>query len=126
MRQLVGFLGESSFVETIFIHFSSKFNSGQSSALCPFDRYSSFFNLDHLKLVVFLTQDICKTRPRHERKGIGRRGQGRTVFFGFSHTIPLLACLHVACLHDQNKSGFFGWPAFFQPIRAIRKVFKQP
>jgi len=22
------------------------------------------------------------------------------------------------CLHDQNKSGFFGGPAFFQPIRA--------
>jgi len=25
----------------------------------------------------------------------------------------------LACLHDQNKSGFFGGPAFFQPIRAI-------
>jgi len=24
----------------------------------------------------------------------------------------------LACLHDQNKSGFFGGPAFFQPIRA--------
>jgi len=27
-------------------------------------------------------------------------------------------CLHVACLHDQNKNGFFGGPAFIQPIRA--------
>jgi len=25
----------------------------------------------------------------------------------------------LACLHDQNKSGFFGGPAFFQPIRAF-------
>jgi len=25
----------------------------------------------------------------------------------------------LACLHDQNKSGFFGRPAFFQPIRAF-------
>jgi len=27
---------------------------------------------------------------------------------------------YLACLHDQNKSGFFGGPAFFQPIRAFR------
>jgi len=26
---------------------------------------------------------------------------------------------YIACLHDQNKSGFFGGPAFIQPIRAI-------
>jgi len=32
--------------------------------------------------------------------------------------------LHVACLHDQSKSGFFGRPAFFQPIRAFRKLFR--
>jgi len=25
----------------------------------------------------------------------------------------------LACLHDQHKSGLFGWPAFIQPIRAI-------
>jgi len=25
----------------------------------------------------------------------------------------------LACLHDLNKSGFFGGPAFFQPIRAF-------
>jgi len=25
----------------------------------------------------------------------------------------------LACLHDQNKSGFFGRPDFFQPIRAF-------
>jgi len=25
----------------------------------------------------------------------------------------------LVCLHDQNKSGFFGGPAFIQPIRAI-------
>jgi len=24
-----------------------------------------------------------------------------------------------ACLHDQNKRGFFGGPVFIQPIRAI-------
>jgi len=32
----------------------------------------------------------------------------------------------LACLHDQNRSGFFGGPAFIQPIRAIWKVFKKP
>jgi len=26
---------------------------------------------------------------------------------------------YIACLHDQNKSDFFGGPAFIQPIRAI-------
>jgi len=25
----------------------------------------------------------------------------------------------LACLHDLNKSGFFGAPAFVQPIKAI-------
>jgi len=25
---------------------------------------------------------------------------------------------YIACLHDQNKSGFFGGPDFFQPIEA--------
>jgi len=32
----------------------------------------------------------------------------------------LIVCkqtIYLACLHDQNKSGFFGKPAFFQPIR---------
>jgi len=28
----------------------------------------------------------------------------------------------LACLHDQNKSGFFGGPAFFQPFRAFWKL----
>jgi len=27
--------------------------------------------------------------------------------------------LDIVCLHDQNKSGFFGGPAFSQPIRAF-------
>jgi len=31
----------------------------------------------------------------------------------------------IACLHDQNKSGFFGGPAFIQPVRTIWKVFKK-
>jgi len=33
--------------------------------------------------------------------------------------------LFLACLHDQNKSGFFGGPAFIQPIRA-GPAFIQP
>jgi len=32
---------------------------------------------------------------------------------------------HLACLHDHNISGFFGGPAFIQPIRAICIVFKK-
>jgi len=32
----------------------------------------------------------------------------------------------IACLHDQNKSGFYGGSAFIQPIRAMRKVFIKP
>jgi len=31
----------------------------------------------------------------------------------------LNSSLNIACLHDQNKNGFFGGPAFIQPIRAI-------
>jgi len=30
----------------------------------------------------------------------------------------------LACLHDQNKYGFFGGAAFIQSIKAIWKVFK--
>jgi len=30
----------------------------------------------------------------------------------------------LACLHDQNKSGFFGGPAFFQPITAFWKLLR--
>jgi len=30
----------------------------------------------------------------------------------------------LACSHDQNKSGFFGGPTFFQPIRAFWKSFQ--
>jgi len=32
--------------------------------------------------------------------------------------------LIIACLHDQNKSGIFGGPAFNQPIRVIYKVLE--
>jgi len=32
----------------------------------------------------------------------------------------------LASLHDQNKSSFFGGPAFIHQIRTIWKVFKQP
>jgi len=40
-----------------------------------------------------------------------------TVFF--STFIGKKLSILLACLHDQNKSGFFGGPAFIQPIRAI-------
>jgi len=30
---------------------------------------------------------------------------------------------HLACLHDQNKSGFFGGQAFFHPIRAFENFY---
>jgi len=33
--------------------------------------------------------------------------------------------LIIACLHNQSKSGFIEGPAFIQPIRAIKKVFKK-
>jgi len=38
----------------------------------------------------------------------------------------MYCCLFIACLHDQNKNGFFGGPAFIQPIRTFWKVFKNP
>jgi len=31
---------------------------------------------------------------------------------------------YIACLHDQNKNGFFGGPAFFQRIRSFWKHFR--
>jgi len=34
-------------------------------------------------------------------------------------TGPIIERSLLACLHDQNKSGIFGRPAFIQPIRAI-------
>jgi len=30
----------------------------------------------------------------------------------------------LACLHNKNKSNFFGRPAFFQRIRDFRRFFK--
>jgi len=32
---------------------------------------------------------------------------------------------YIACLHDQNKSGFCGRPAFIQPIRAKFKKYSK-
>jgi len=43
------------------------------------------------------------------------RGEGLDPIFG----------ILLACLHDQNKSGFFEGLAFNQPIRAILKLFKK-
>jgi len=45
-----------------------------------------------------------------------------------SYTIDSLnrVCItDIACLHDQNKSGFCGGPAFIQPFRTVQKVFKE-
>jgi len=36
----------------------------------------------------------------------------------------LLYCTFIPCLHDQNKSGFFRGPVFFQPIRALWRLSK--
>jgi len=33
--------------------------------------------------------------------------------------VGILIMQFIACLHDQNKSGFFGGSAFIQPIRTI-------
>jgi len=32
------------------------------------------------------------------------------------------AYFKLACLHDQNKSGFFGRPAFIQPIKVFENL----
>jgi len=45
-----------------------------------------------------------------------------TAFFFFPKS--KLITVQLACLHDQNKSGFFGGPAFFQPIRVFWKLFQ--
>jgi len=53
---------------------------------------------------------------------LGRRGKS-------AYTLLVLLQIYnslLVFLHDQNKSGFFGGPVFFQPIRAIWKVFKKP
>jgi len=33
--------------------------------------------------------------------------------------VDLFTAYYIVYLHDQNKSGFFGRPVFFQPIRAF-------
>jgi len=35
-----------------------------------------------------------------------------------------LQSIILACLHDQNESGFFRGPAFIQPIRTMLKSFQ--
>jgi len=42
-----------------------------------------------------------------------------------SYYFAYILISHLACLHDQNKSGFFGGRAFFQPICAFRKRFRK-
>jgi len=36
-----------------------------------------------------------------------------------AHLYHAYTYILLASLHDQNKSGFFGGPAFIQPIRTI-------
>jgi len=52
----------------------------------------------------------------------------RYVIYRKSISLSILAIeifkLLLACLHDQSKSGFFGGPAFFQPIRGFLKTFQ--
>jgi len=45
------------------------------------------------------------------------------------HVLPnmrlaLIKPIYLVCLHDQNKSGFFGGPAFFPPIKEFLENFK--
>jgi len=42
----------------------------------------------------------------------------------FNGHILFLTEIYLACLHDQNKSGCFGGPAFFQSIRIFLKTFQ--
>jgi len=44
--------------------------------------------------------------------------------FSFKGQILLLVLL--ACLHDQNKSGFFGGPAFISQSEESEKFSKSP
>jgi len=37
----------------------------------------------------------------------------------------LHCCAVLACLHDQNKSGFFGEPAFFPANQSNLKILKK-
>jgi len=45
--------------------------------------------------------------------------------WGKSRTLLLFLSSLLACLHDQNKSGFFEGRTFNQPIRAIYNLFKE-
>jgi len=41
------------------------------------------------------------------------------------HTVKFVSYhSFLACLHDQNKSGFFRGPSLFQPIRSCWILFK--
>jgi len=44
------------------------------------------------------------------------------IIVGLLHTCFL--CLLLACLHDQNKSGFFGGPAFFPANQRFLKTLQ--
>jgi len=46
------------------------------------------------------------------------RVRENTFKYVFGQT-SIRAIVLLVCLYDQNKSGFFGGPAFFQPIRAV-------
>jgi len=52
-------------------------------------------------------------------QNMGRKNRKAWVgpFLGMKDIAEIAKLL--GCLHDQNKSGFSGGPAFIQPIRAI-------
>jgi len=75
----------------------------------PLGRYPGKFENIRANLEVktfFIFRDY--TNPMREKS------KNRKIFIE-----DLLLRTHLTCLHDQNKSGFFGGSAFIQPIRAI-------
>jgi len=60
---------------------------------------------------------VGETRSHHEAASLRAKPHGYSCLGKFA-----ILRSQLACLHDQNKGGFFGGPAFIQPIRAIEKV----
>jgi len=92
-----------SFARLIFLVARTKFQSGNTKLLVV------KFNCDNMEALNPQKWNVCLT-----------------VLVRILNYCAVHICnIYIACLHDQNKCGFFGRPAFIQSIGTIWKVLKK-
>jgi len=70
------------------------------------------------KVVSSLPPLACRPQPSSNPRESSRTEKDLAIVLAMLCHHEKRLC-HIACLLDQNKSGFFGGPFFFQPIRGF-------